>query len=139
MKTILPVIIALSFTISFARADDLPLVDLGDPIRVADLEVRVRPERPDRPNRERSAAVKEVLDQFKAKRSEFIARQRDLARQLKGASEDDKEAVREKIRQNRAAFAEAKDDFHDDLKSATEKLKDVGRKLHEERQGSRRE
>ena len=76
---------------------------------------------------------------FKAKRSEFIARQRDLARQLKGASEDDKEAVREKIRQNRAAFAEAKDDFHDDLKSATEKLKDVGRKLHEERQGSRRE
>ena len=132
------VILALFLSVPFAKADDTAPVEVvnEDAIRPPQIEVRVRPDRPDRPNRERTAAMKEALTHFKQKRVEFIAQQRDLTRQLKGASEDDKAAIREKIRQNRASFVETKEEFHDELKASSEKLKEMGRKLQEERAGS---
>jgi hypothetical protein len=98
----------------------------------------IRPERPDRPNRQRTEALKEMLSRFQQKRSEYIAKRRDLTRQLRGASDEDKSAVRENIRMSHASILEHKDEFHDELKLASEKLKELNRKLMEERRVARR-
>ena len=69
------------------------------------------------------AAVKTLILSFDVTRDDFLARQRGLLAQLKGATPDERAAIREKLEANRAAFLAALKNFRTDLRKDLKDLK----------------
>ena len=124
---LLPVVLATCA--ATIRADDS-----GSEVTTTTFTEFRRPERPDRA--QTAPVIKEALEKMRQRRAEFIARHRELERQLKGATAEDRATIRQQMLENRTAFSEAKEEFHEDLKAVSEKLKDQVRKIGQERQSS---
>jgi len=121
----LPLITALSF-FNVAAQTDLPDVRIRG-------EKPLRPERPDKPDRRgKSAEMKEIVRDFRAKLTELHAECQDLKKQLKDATEEERAKLREELVANRETVNTLKEQFRDDVRELHESLKNHGGKVDDE-------
>src|SRR5260221_1025893 len=69
------------------------------------------------------APVKQLILSFDATRDKFLAEQAELRRKLKGATEEQREKIREQLQDNRAAFLAELKTFRQDLRKDLQSLK----------------
>ena len=99
--------------------------------QVLDSEPREGPERPSVSERPElpvgegiSLTIRERLQEFHQKREEYLQQQRELARQLRGASQDDLEAIRARIREQRQAWLEEANRIREQARERVQQLRE---------------
>ena len=99
-------------------------------------EKPARPEKPERPERPKKDVtgqeVKELVAEFRTKMAEFHAEQKELVKKLKSATAEEREGIREQLKQNREGFHTVKEQFRDTVKEVTGDLKDHAAKVSAE-------
>src|SRR5438552_1128245 len=75
-------------------------------------------------------AVKTLILNFDATRDAYLVKQRDLLKQLRAATPDERAAIREQLQDNRAAFLALLKTFRQDLRKDLQDLK--GKITHRE-------
>jgi len=75
-------------------------------------------------------AIKALITSFDATRDTYLATQKDQLSQLKGATAEQRDAIREALQKNRAAFLAELKTFRDTLKTDLQDLK--GKINHQE-------
>lgn len=93
-------------------------------------EDRVRPGRPtDVPNLgippklELPADLQKLVDEFRAQAKTFVDTQKELAQKLKGATAEEKEALKEQLKANRETFLEGTKQLRTDIRERVKELK----------------
>jgi hypothetical protein len=110
----------------------LPPVRVGDeqvgkvirpPVVRPDMPVRPdRPERPERPPL--PPELKALLEKFETAREEYLKEQAELFKQLRGATEADREAIRAQIKEKREIWIEKTKEVREEIRKRLEELKD---------------
>jgi hypothetical protein len=96
----------------------------------------VTPERPEVPNLgippklELPEDVQLLVTQFRTQASSFVEAQREIARKLKGATEAERELLKEQLKENRETFLEESKALRADIR---ERVKELKEKLRESR------
>jgi hypothetical protein len=86
----------------------------------------VRPDRPTRPDKpELPAEIKQLIDEFQKARESFLADQRDLAKQIRGATADERETLREQLKANREEWLDKQKELREEIKAAIQRLKET--------------
>jgi hypothetical protein len=80
-----------------------------------------RPEKPESPGK--SVEMKELVGDFRAKLTELNTQRKDLAKQIKDATEEERAKLREELAANREAIGKLKEQFRDDVKELHANLK----------------
>lgn len=120
--TLLAALVAGLSTFTAVRADDKPekpeKVEKpeGVPGKPADIGVRV----PDRFKDD--AKLKELIAAAKAQREAFVAKQKDIAAALKGATADQKEKIKEQLKANREQFLADTKQLRTDIRDRVKEL-----------------
>ncbi|MBN9691885.1 MAG: hypothetical protein J0M24_16715 [Verrucomicrobia bacterium] len=76
------------------------------------------------------ADVKGLVETFQAQAQEYIKQQRELAKQAKGASKDEKQRLLDQIKSNRKNFLDQTKEIRNDIK---ERIKELKRDISESR------
>ena len=127
------VVLLASVAGSFAvRADDDKTPPTVTPPKSGDVKPAepVKPEHPEVPANV-SPEVKALIDQFKAAREKFLADQSALKAKLKGATEAERQTIRDQLQTNRQAFNEQNKALREQIR---ERIKEVRAQLHDSRQ-----
>ena len=74
--------------------------------------------------------MKGLVDSFQAQAQEYIKKQRELVKQIKGATADDKQRVLDQIKSNRKNFLDQTKEIRNDIK---ERIKELKRNINENR------
>lgn len=84
-----------------------------------------RPERPDGVERPTlPAEVKALMEKFETAREEFMKEQREIEKQLKGATEEEREKIREQLKTKREEWLEKTKELREEIKKRIDELKD---------------
>jgi hypothetical protein len=68
--------------------------------------------------------IRERLQEFHQKREEYLRQQRELTRRLRGASEDDLEEIRARIREQRQAWLEEANRIREQARERVQQLRE---------------
>jgi hypothetical protein len=89
--------------------------------------------RPDRPELQRLPAdLRERLARFETVREAYLAEQRELLRKLRGASDEDRDQIRELIKTRRDAWLEQARQFREEAKDRLTELRNGALQSHKE-------
>ena len=83
----------------------------------------VRPERPEQQRLPQD--IRDRLEQFERVRAAYLAEQRELQRRLRGATDADRDQIREQIRERRAAWLEQFRAFRQEARERLTELRDA--------------
>ena len=97
------------------------LPDSGTWSGSTDASITGRPERPEAALLPQE--VRQRLAEFEKLREQFLSRQRELVRKLQGASDEDREKIRETLRAQREAWLEQAKRFRDDARQRLQELR----------------
>jgi gas vesicle protein len=67
--------------------------------------------------------LQKLVDQFKAQAQTFVTSQKDLAQQLRGATAEQKDALKEQLKTNREKFLEDTKQLRADIRERVKELK----------------
>ncbi len=83
-----------------------------------------KPEKPDRANdKEPTPGVKDLVNQFQTARETYLAEQRQLKLQLKAATEEERDAIRQKIRDSLDRWKSQHQQFVEEVKDRAKEMK----------------
>ena len=83
----------------------------------------VRPERPERPDRPQlPPEIRRLLAVFEKARDTYLEKQKELLKQLKDATEEQKAALREQLKENQDKFAKIRAELRERLKELRDQL-----------------
>ena len=82
-----------------------------------------RPERPERPDRPQlPPEIRRLLAVFEKARDTYLEKQKELLKQLKDATEEQKAALREQLKENQDKFAKIRAELRERLKELRDQL-----------------
>jgi hypothetical protein len=98
------------------------IVPGGTPVLSVDgLTSVARPDRPERMSLPQD--IRDRVQSFERRREAYLAEQKELARQLRGASDEDRQRIRDLIRDRREAWLEEAKKFREEARKRLDELK----------------
>jgi len=135
MKAIKPILLAIGRIVCQLSAfcDDSTSGKITKPISKLDDSGQNKPTPPAKPdNPTASTEIKDIIQNFEQSRESLLANQKALQESLKGASQDERDKIREQLKAAKDALAAQREQFRDQLKEARDKLVEQGKKLKDD-------
>lgn len=137
MKTMLQTSLLSVFLLGagVAAAQDKPTTTVNErpkpiprqPIKIAPPEEKpanTAPVTGNRPELARSDELRQLIERFQAARRNYLLQQKELMQQIDGATEDQREELRDKLRESLDQWREMQAEFRTQLKDRAQELRD---------------